>query len=100
MDKAGKIAVRTGLGGYAVRTLWNSITENEDHNAQAEAERRVSKASESAKPNTTVKEVSEATEKEKQKIMEKKAPFTKAEEKAKEEVQKIVDRFGGSGSDK
>lgn len=103
MDKAGRAALRTGAGGFMVRTLWNAVTENEEYQAQTEAERRVAKASQLSTKETSVEEVLKATETEKEKIMEKKAPFTNVEKKTKafvgEQAKKFVDQVSGSESD-
>ena len=88
---------------FFARTLWNTVTGNEEHSAQTEAERRVAKATQSATKETSVGEVLDATKKEKEKIMETNASFTNAEKKAKEfvkeQVTKIAAQVGRPGSD-
>lgn len=92
MDKAGKSAIKTGVVGWLVRLGWNTVTELEDRQAQEEAERRVAKAAQSANTPTSAPQIMKMTEMEKQKIMEKKAPFSKTEALLKQKLREAGDR--------
>jgi len=77
LGEVGKIALKTGAGGFVARTVWYAITEIEDNNAQMEAEQRVVKASQSATTETAVAEVLDATKKTKRTNNEGKSHFYK-----------------------
>ena len=93
MDKAGKYALKTGLAGWLVRLGWNTVTELEDRHAQEEAERRLAKAVQSANTPASPQDVLAMTEKEKEKIMKKKAPFLNTEDFLKNKVREVTDNI-------
>ncbi len=67
MNQASKTIAKTGVGGFFARAVWNAVTDNEDHNAQAEAERRVAKETQTSR-RPSLEQVLNSTEREKTKL--------------------------------
>lgn len=90
-DKAGRAAVKIGVAGFCARYAWNTVIELEDRQAQEEAEWRVGIGVQNASTPTSASEVLKLTEKEK--IIEKSAPFSKAEESVKQQLREATNQI-------
>ena len=92
MKKGAEIAGRSGVAGYIGRTVWNAITENEEHQADKAAERETEFAVKNANKPVAPKEVDELREEAKQRHMDKNATYTNIEKSAKGYAKSLWDK--------
>lgn len=93
MKQASKAVVKTGAAGFIVRTVWEAVTDNEDHNANREAEHEIRRNVEISKEKVTAREVGSMIEDRKEEIIETKAPFTNFEKAARKSVYDLIKKF-------
>lgn len=77
MRRAGNTALKIGIAVWAARTAWNAVTNNEEQHADNKADRNIQRAVQISNQKISAEKVLQLQEKEKARVMQLEAPFTK-----------------------